>query len=59
MDKNSNKTIFTQRDLDKVKERYTQRYNEFGYSPKTLGWIKGKQNIRFNSLTSEYNFENK
>ena len=40
-------------------ERYNKRYVEFGYSPKTLGWLKGKQDIRFDILTSLYNFENK
>ena len=57
--KDSKKIIFTQKDIDCVKRRYSKRYDEFGYSPKTLGWIKGKQDIRFNSLTSRYNFENK
>lgn len=54
-----NKTIFTQKDIDSVKERYSKRYDQFGYAPQTLGWVNGKQDIRFNSLTSEYNFENK
>ena len=40
-------------------ERYNERYKEFGYSPKTLGWLKGKQDIRFDILTSLYNCENK
>lgn len=56
---NINNAAFTQKDIESVIERYTERYNEFGYSPKTLGWVKGKQDIRFNSLTSQYNFENK
>lgn len=56
---NINKSAFTQKDIDSVIERYTERYNEFGYSPKALGWINGKQDIRFNILTSQYNFENK
>lgn len=39
--------------------RYTERYGIYGYDPKTLGWDKGKQNVRFEVLTSQYNFENK
>jgi SAM-dependent methyltransferase len=50
---------FTKKDIDNVIERYTKRYNEFGYSPKSLGWDKGKQDIRFDILSSLYNFENK
>ena len=33
-------------------ERYAARYREFRYSPVTLGWPKGKQDIRFLALTS-------
>lgn len=39
--------------------RFHKNFSEFGYSPKTLGWLKGKQDIRFNILTSEYDFNNK
>lgn len=46
-------------DINYIIERYTKRYNEYGYSPKSLGWDKGKQDIRFDILTSFYNFENK
>jgi SAM-dependent methyltransferase len=42
-----------------VIERYTQRFAEHGYSPKTLGWDKGKQEIRFTVLTSQYDFRGK
>jgi SAM-dependent methyltransferase len=27
--------------------RYQARYAEFGYDPRTLGWTKGRQNVRF------------
>jgi len=47
------------RDIDQVQERYSNRYKEYGYSPKTLGWDKGKQDIRFDILTSFYNCTNK
>lgn len=33
-------------------DRYTARYREHGYSPKALGWDKGKQDLRFDVLTS-------
>lgn len=42
-----------------TQKRYNKRYSEHGYSPLTLGWRKGKQNIRFDILTSEYDFNNK
>lgn len=44
-------------DKKKVISRYTDRYNQFGYSPLTLGWDKGKQNIRFDILTSFFNLQ--
>jgi 2-polyprenyl-3-methyl-5-hydroxy-6-metoxy-1,4-benzoquinol methylase len=50
---------FTEEDGKNVIARYNKRYNEFGYDPKSLGWDKGKQDIRFEILTSQYNFENK
>lgn len=46
-------------DIKNTLERYCKRFDEFGYSPKTLGWLKGKQDIRFDVLTSLYNFEGK
>jgi SAM-dependent methyltransferase len=46
-------------DKNKVILRYSERLKLHGYSPKTLGWEKGKQGIRFKILTSQYNFENK
>ena len=46
-------------DIKNTQERYNKRLKEFGYSPKTLGWLKGKQDIRFDVLTSLYDFENK
>jgi SAM-dependent methyltransferase len=31
-------------------ERYNKRLEQYGYDPRTLGWTKGKQDIRFNAL---------
>ncbi len=38
---------------------YSERYRLFGYSPKSLGWDKGKQDVRFEVLTSNYDFSGK
>jgi len=32
-------------------DRYNERLKEYGYNPKTLGWLKGKQEIRFQVLS--------
>ena len=34
-------------DLRETQERYRTRYREFGYDPRTLGWTKGRQRVRF------------
>jgi SAM-dependent methyltransferase len=46
-------------DRDNTVKRYTERYQKHGYSPETLGWKKGRQHIRFDILTSQYDFRNK
>ena len=46
-------------DQAQIVDRYSNRFKQFGYSPKTLGWDKGKQDIRFTILTSQYNFKDK
>lgn len=46
-------------DKNKLLSDYKSRYHEYGYSPKTLGWDKGKQNIRFDVLTSQWDLNNK
>lgn len=38
---------------------YSVRYQKYGYSPKTLGWDKGKQDLRFSILTSQYDIRGK
>lgn len=48
-------------EIDKniVVDRYSKRYKQFGYSPKALGWDKGKQDLRYHILFEEFNLENK
>lgn len=46
-------------DLEIVRARYRDRLSRYGYSPKSLGWDKGKQDVRFEILTSQYDFEGK
>ncbi len=46
-------------DKKTVIERYSKRYKEFGYSPKSLGWDKGKQDLRYHILLEEFDLENK
>ena len=46
-------------DKETVVKRYSERYKEFGYSPKSLGWDKGKQDLRYHILLEEFNLENK
>lgn len=48
-----------EKDIADTVARYSKRFGEFGYSPKSLGWNKGKQDIRFEILTSLYNFHDK
>jgi SAM-dependent methyltransferase len=46
-------------DRESIIERYTRRFGAHGHSPMTLGWNKGNQEIRFDVLTSQYNFRGK
>ena len=48
-----------QTEQDAIIERYSRRFEEHGYDPKTLEWDKGKQQIRFTILTSQYEFRGK
>ena len=50
---------FSEKDKKKVIKRYTERFEQYGYSPKSLGWDKGKHDIRFDILTSQYDFKKK
>jgi 2-polyprenyl-3-methyl-5-hydroxy-6-metoxy-1,4-benzoquinol methylase len=38
-------------------ERYQGQYREHGYSPKSLGWDKGKQEVRFQTLFEFFSWE--
>ena len=49
----------SEKDSKKIIDRYTERYEQYGYDPKTLGWVKGKQNLRFSILTSQIDIEGK
>ena len=40
-------------------KRYDERFKKYGYSPTTLGWTKGKQNIRFDILSSFFDIQGK
>jgi SAM-dependent methyltransferase len=51
--------MYTKRDEAAMQQRYIQRFQQFGYSPKTLSWDKGKQDVRFSVLTSQYDFAGK
>jgi len=46
-----------EKDQEKIVTSYTTRYDEFGYAPKSLYWDKGKQNLRFDILTSSFDME--
>ena len=41
-------------DRNEIVTRYSQRFAQHGYSPKTLGWDKGKQDVRFHILLSAF-----
>jgi SAM-dependent methyltransferase len=43
--------------LRDVERSYQELYRQHGYSPKSLGWDKGKQFLRFHQLTSEWNLK--
>jgi SAM-dependent methyltransferase len=47
------------RDRLGLRGRYRDQYARFGYSPKALGWDKGKQQVRFDVLTSPFDIEGK
>ena len=49
--------MFSKNDKLSVISRYTERYKKFGYSQKSLGWDKGKQEIRFDILTTAWDFK--
>lgn len=40
-------------------ERYETRFQQYGCDPRTLGWFKGRQKLRFYILTSIGNLDNR
>lgn len=56
-----NCTILKMDDQDRIGtiEKYRNGYLEYGYSPKTLGWDKGRQDIRFEILLSFFEWQGK
>lgn len=52
-------SIMSELDIKHTIRRYSDRLKQHGYSSKALGWLKGKQDIRFDVLTSRVNIENK
>lgn len=46
-------------DRERTVCRYRERFRAMGYSPAALGWTKGKQEIRFNILTSPFDCRGK
>lgn len=51
----SSKKPLNAESVKEVKELYETRFAESGYSPQTLGWIKGKQSMRFHILMENFN----
>ena len=46
-------------EVENTISKYRKLYTKFGYSPKSLGWDKGRQDIRFESLLSFFDCRNK
>jgi ubiquinone/menaquinone biosynthesis C-methylase UbiE len=44
---------------DQIVKKYTKSYLKYHYSPKTLGWDKGRQDIRFEILLSFFECKGK
>ena len=44
---------------DQIVKKYTNNYLKYHYSPKTLGWPKGRQDIRFEILLSFFECKGK
>ncbi|MFQ1824215.1 class I SAM-dependent methyltransferase [Aeromonas veronii] len=51
--------MMKKKEQDKVIERYRTRFAEHGYSPKTLGWDKGKQDVRYETLFKGFELKGK
>lgn len=44
-------------DFTELAQSYQELYSNYGYSPKSLGWDKGKQFLRFHQLTSDWEMQ--
>jgi SAM-dependent methyltransferase len=44
--------------VESIRSRYEERYQRYGYDPRTLDWDKGKQAMRFSILTSQCDLSN-
>ena len=52
--------IFTDKDKEKIFDRYGRRFKEHGYSQEAVGWgEKGKQDLRFKILSSYFDVKRK
>jgi SAM-dependent methyltransferase len=46
-------------DERRIIDRYTTRYEKYGYDPRSLGWERENQEVRFEVLTSQYKLSNR
>lgn len=44
-------------DIEKIHNRYRERWVQYGYSPASLGWGKAKQRLRFKKMFEEFDIE--
>lgn len=51
--------IFPEQERLDTISRYQSHYERYGYSPRSLGWDKGKQDIRFDILTRFFSLKGK
>lgn len=46
-------------DRERIISVYSDRFDKYGHDPRTLGWDKGKQDLRFDILTSQWDIKGK
>ena len=51
--------VFNEKDKGALATRFRDNFNQYGYSQAALDWNKGKQDIRFDILTSFFDVKNK
>ena len=44
-------------DFRKTRERYRKRWEKYGYDPRTLGWNKGRQGVRFTAAIENLRYQ--